>query len=454
MNKEMEYDRKEVLKLILENPSLRKKKLQRVEEIERTLRKIRDKEKLDFEIFLGGSYAKGTDIKGSDADIFMLFPHEFDAIEILRILKKEFPDGREEYSDHPYLMLPQDTFSIDIVPGYKASTGSDLKTAVDRTPFHVRFVQKNFSQRMKNEVRILKQFLKGIGVYGAESSVQGLSGYVAELLIYKYGSFDKLITNVRTWKIPCILDHNDKEFRGANIVLVDPVDSGRNTAANVSVENLATFILAAKMFKWENWKEFFYPVNRDFDLPKEAVVIYFPCKRCNEEILIPNLRRISTVLRGELDALGFRVIYSSVFVTNGGYIVLIPEANELGESALHLGPPVTSPNVKSFLEKWRNGTKFGMPFIAGDRICVLREREKREVPEAIAEIVPKIKLAKDFDLNRILVISGSDLDSVPESIRKRFLFPSLGGWAVSQGILSEMIQNPKKDSNDIKKAIR
>ena len=454
MKKEMGYDRRRVLAGIMENPSVRQKKLERVREIEGILEQVKKREKLDYEIFLGGSYAKGTDIKGSDADIFMLFPHEFDALEILRILRKEFPEGREEYSDHPYLMLPQSTFSIDIVPGYKASTGTDLRTAVDRTPFHVKFVQKNFTQEMKNEVRILKQFLKGIGVYGAESSVQGLSGYVAELLIYKYRTFDEVISNARSWSIPCLLDASATEFKGANLVMVDPVDPGRNTAANVSMENLATFILAARMFKWENWKEFLYPVRRDFELPSEAVVVYLPCKKCDEEVLIPNLRRISTVLKGELDALGFRVIYSSVFVSKGGYIVIVPEAKELGESALHLGPPITSPNVESFLQKWKNGTKFGMPFMVGDRVCVLREREKIDVSETIAETVTKIKLARDFDLNKILVISGTNLDSVPESIRKRFLFPSLGQWALNQGMLSEMTQNPRKDIKEIKKAIR
>jgi len=168
---------------------VRKKKLEKIAEIENILSGIKKKEKLDFEIFLGGSFAKGTDIKGSDADIFLLFPEEFSAFEILGILRREFPGGREEYSDHPYLMLPQNSFSIDIVPGYKASSGKDLKTAVDRTPFHVKFVQANFTKEMKDEVRILKQFLKGIGSYGAGTSVQGFSGYVAELLINRYKDF-------------------------------------------------------------------------------------------------------------------------------------------------------------------------------------------------------------------------------------------------------------------------
>ncbi len=432
MKNQPAFDRKKILDSVLEKPAVRKKRLEIIEKISNQLKGIRKNEKLDFEIFLGGSYAKGTDIKGSDGDIFMLFPEEFDAFEILKVLRKNFPEGIEEYSDHPYLTLPQDSFSVDIVPGYKASTGRDLRTAVDRTPFHVKFVKENFTEEMKNEVRILKQFLKGIGAYGSESSVQGFSGYVAELLIHHYKTFDEVVSKARGWKIPSVLSQGTKVFDAANLVMVDPVDSGRNAAANVSAENLATFILASNLFSWEKWRDFFYPPKQDFCLPREAVVVFMPCRKCNEEVLVPNLRRISSVLKSELENLDFRVVYSSVFVQNGGYIVIIPESNRMGEAQLHIGPPVTSPNIEPFLKKWKNGTKYGPPFVIGDRVCVLREREEREISESIAKIIPRVKLSKDFDPNKILVISGPDLGSVPEVIAKRFLFPSLGKWTKNQ----------------------
>ena len=73
-----------------------------------------------------------------------------------------------------------------------------------------------------------------------------------------------------------------------------------------------------------------------------------------------------------------------------------------------------------------------MPFMMGDRVCVLREREERDIAAAIASAIPNIKLSRDFDKNKILVISGKELSSVPPRIRKGFLFPSLGKWAVPQ----------------------
>jgi tRNA nucleotidyltransferase (CCA-adding enzyme) len=421
-------EKKKILESVLEEPSLQKRKLKKISEIEERLGQIREKERLNFEIFLGGSIAKGTDIRGSDVDIFLLFPEEYDAMNILKILKRWFQTGREAYSEHPYLLIPQKSFSVDIVPGYKASSASDLKTAVDRTPFHVEFVQRNFTQEMKMEARIMKQFMKGIGVYGAESSVQGFSGYVAELLIHRYKTFEKVVTDARSWRIPYSLDRGGKEFKDANLVLIDPVDEGRNTAANVSKENLATFILASTLFSWENGMEFFFPEKEHYAIPENAVAIYFPCKKCNEQVLVPNLRRISSVLKKELENIGFGTQYSSVFVNGGGYIILIPETDELGEAAVHIGPPVTSKNVLSFLEKWGRGTKYGMPFMMGERVCVLREREEKQFIGAVLEVLPRLKLSKDFNSKRIVVISGDELSTIPDHIRENFLSPSLGKW--------------------------
>ena len=40
-------------------------------------------------------------------------------------------------------------------------------------------MKKSLTQKMKNEVRILKTFLKSNGIYGAEIAKQGFSGYIS-----------------------------------------------------------------------------------------------------------------------------------------------------------------------------------------------------------------------------------------------------------------------------------
>lgn len=425
------HSKEDLLKRISESRVVKRKKNRALKEVEEKLESIKTRNKLNYDIFLGGSFAKGTDIKGSDIDVFLLFPDNFDPYALLKLLRKEFPEGTEEYSDHPYLVVPHDSFSIDLVPGYKLGLSEKLVTAVDRTPLHVNFVKNNFTEEMKDEAKILKQFLKGIGVYGAESSVQGFSGYVAELMIYRYGSFDKTLEGASKWIAPVRLANGTNKFENANIAIIDPVDSGRNASANVSKENLSTFILAARLFSWKNWKNFFFPTKGKHILPENAVAIFIPCKRCNEETLIPNLRRIGSVLKRELEAIDFRIIYSSVFMEKGGFIMIIPETTSLGEVEIHYGPPVTSLNVTQFIEKWSRGTKYGMPFVMGDRICVLRKRKTTDISQAIADVIPRVKLSKDFDTDKILLITGQNLDSLPESITKNFVTPSLGKWIQS-----------------------
>ena len=42
--------------------------------------------------------------------------------------------------------------------------------------------------------------VKGIGIYGAELSIAGFSGYVTEVLVLKYGDFKNVIKNIATMK--------------------------------------------------------------------------------------------------------------------------------------------------------------------------------------------------------------------------------------------------------------
>jgi len=416
-----------ILKLILEEEDVLLKKKKAFEEISERLQKLKYKYSLNFEVFLGGSMAKGTDIKGSDLDIFLLFSEIFDPISILKNLKGEFTEGKEEYSEHPYIILEYPEFSVDIVPAYKMSSGNTMMTSVDRTPLHVEFVKNEFNDEMKNDSRLMKQFMKGIGVYGAESSVQGFSGYVSELLIYYYKNFDNVVENASQWKIPFGINGSIEKFKDANLVLIDPVDNERNAAANISKENLATFILACRLFRWEKYTDFFFPVENSYEPPRYGYVISIPCKKCNEEVLIPNMRRISSIVKSEMESSGFRILYSSVFLLDKGYIVLIPENIEVNECILHSGPPVTSDNVSDFLKKWGKGTRFGPPFIIGDKICIIKERNDVEFSNSLKKALEKVKIANDFSKEGISIMRINDV-RVPEKIKNNFIKPGLGKW--------------------------
>ena len=94
----------------------------------------------------------------------------------------------ERFAEHPYLQLIVEGYRVDIVPCYNAKPG-EWQSATDRTPYHTDYIKKHLDAGLRGEVRLLKRFMQGTGVYGAEIKVGGFSGYLCELLIMKYGSF-------------------------------------------------------------------------------------------------------------------------------------------------------------------------------------------------------------------------------------------------------------------------
>jgi tRNA CCA-adding enzyme len=149
--------------------------------------------KLEVEPFVAGSVAKDTYLKDPDIDIFMLFPPDTPVEVVAKKgldIARSIMEGEEKYAQHPYLRGSYGGFEVDLVPAYKLPDTKVLQTAVDRTPFHVEFVNRCLKPEQRDQVRLLKQFLKGIGTYGAEEATQGFSGYMVELLVMRFGSFD------------------------------------------------------------------------------------------------------------------------------------------------------------------------------------------------------------------------------------------------------------------------
>ncbi len=138
-----------------------------------------------------GSVAKDTWISGApDIDIFMQVPQatprEAFGTVCLNIAKEATKGSEqvERFAEHPYLETTINKTRINIVPCYQAKPG-EWKSATDRTPFHTDYVISRLNQELRGQIRLLKQFMKGIGVYGAEIKVGGFSGYLCELLVLK-----------------------------------------------------------------------------------------------------------------------------------------------------------------------------------------------------------------------------------------------------------------------------
>ncbi len=165
---------------------------------------------------------------------------------------KEFRNPQLLYAEHPYVTVDYIAenykIKIDIVLFFDLDldfiNNYGPVTAVDRSPWHGRFIKNNLTEEQKNEVRILKQFFKANHCYGDKSAVGkvGFIGYSAELLIFHYETLQNLFSNFNLLKNNPIDFHNRsindlrkiQHFQNDYIIISDPIDKNRNVASSIS----------------------------------------------------------------------------------------------------------------------------------------------------------------------------------------------------------------------------
>ena len=188
----------ELQEVVLEAAYPSKDERDHIKEVSRDLlkdsRKILDDIGLkDVEPRIVGSVAKGTMMNDPDIDLFLLFPSETDKtdleIEGLKVGRMLLLEPEKRYTQHPYLTGNYRGTRCDVVPCFVLEPGTRVSTAVDRTPLHTEYINERLQEDLRKDVVLLKSFLKGIGSYGAEDTVQGFSGYLTELLVLYFGSF-------------------------------------------------------------------------------------------------------------------------------------------------------------------------------------------------------------------------------------------------------------------------
>ena len=264
-------------------------------------------------------------------DVFILFPPE---VSVSSLEKRGLSIGKKlikklggtyviEYAQHPYVSGTVKGVSIDVVPCFAVKDASSIKSAVDRTPFHVRWLKKHLKKKQADDVRLLKAFLKSHELYGADAKTQGFSGYLTELLIIKYKSFLGLLKACSKWTVGEIIDlekHYPKSehrkirkmFKGQPLIVIDPVDKNRNVAAALSVENFFKFKKYARDFLEKPSRESFFGKERRaltdvefsrirFSRGTKIVLVMFKPPKVVPDILWPQLRKFGERLKNILE---------------------------------------------------------------------------------------------------------------------------------------------------------
>jgi len=214
----------------------------------------------DIDLFVGLSYDKfkhnyeglsRNKLKKESKKDFLELCNEW----IIKSLSlKEFKAPRLLYAEHPYVtvdFIDQEKdvkVKLDIVLYFDLPLDYIKKngpiTAVDRSPWHGRFVRDNLDKKQKDDVRLLKLFFKACHSYGDKSAVGkiGFIGYSAELLVYHYKTIEGVFRNFNELnKVP--LDYHGRtvqelrkieHFKNEYLIVTDPVDPNRNVGSAIS----------------------------------------------------------------------------------------------------------------------------------------------------------------------------------------------------------------------------
>lgn len=365
------------------------------------LRELLASERIEAQITVEGSFAKDTWLRTDpEADIFVILPSCYEKGFIRDVLHPKLKSSlqrfspQELFSEHPYLTFSLHGVKVDVVPAI-APTGEGVKTVADRTHLHTEFVLKTTDERLRDQIRLAKAFAKGVGVYGAEVRVRGFSGYLLELLTIHYGSFRGLLRAAsREWVPGKVLidlkgyytDEGARRVFGPQpMIVVDPVDPKRNAAAAVSLEKMAEFIMASRLYLKRPSSEFFFPkplhpmeekrlLSLAEGLLERTVVLLIELKeRIPPDNLWGELGRSARNLRGVLEDSGFTVYRCSVWSNerDRAAVACIIGSPTRDVYKLVKGPPVgEAEHAMRFVDKYVN-VPFVGPWVEGDRLYAL-----------------------------------------------------------------------------------
>jgi len=338
--------------IAIPNNTQRKKVDKIANQVFSLVNKEAEKQKSVVSVHFGGSYAKETwTPEKIDIDIFVKFKKSTSENNFEKIGKKIGFDSLKKfkpyvrYSEHPFVEADIDGVGVNVVPCYDIRKG-EWKSAADRSTFHTEFMSQRLTGSMKDDIRILKCFLKINGMYGAEIAKQGFSGYVCEVLVYYLGSFENVLKRISKLKNNEMIGESPRKF-DSPLVIIDPIDRNRNLGAAISIQNVTNFILIARNFLKKNSISYFKEKSNNkipVELAKNTLVVSFKYKKRSEDIIYGQIKRATSSLESQMLKEGFNVLRSDAVAydeTNASLLFLL-ESLSISKNEIRTGPNVFS----------------------------------------------------------------------------------------------------------------
>ena len=343
--------------IAIPNHTQRKKVDKIANQVFSLVNQVAEKQKSVVSVHFGGSYAKETwTPEKIDIDIFVKFKKTTTEKNFETIGKKIGFDSLKKfkpyvrYSEHPFVEANIDGVGVNIVPCYDIKKG-EWKSAADRSTFHTEFMSEKLTGSMKDDIRVLKCFLKINGMYGAEIAKQGFSGYVCEVLVYYLGSFENVLKKISKLDNNQMIGESPRRFESP-IVIIDPIDRNRNLGAAISIQNVTNFVLIARNFLKKNSISYFKQKSKiriPKELAKNTLVVNFKYKKRSEDIIYGQIKRASNSIESQLVKEGFNVLRNDALVydQDKASLLFLLESLTISKNEIRVGPEVFSDDFSS-----------------------------------------------------------------------------------------------------------
>ncbi len=388
---------------------------------------------LQAKAILGGSGAKDTWLRGShDIDIFVLFSlqnYASRSAELSNILlprvKKAFPGKKIErlHGSRDYFQLAVNGYTVEVIPILHIRAAEQAKNITDISPLHAVWVNRHTQKlkdkkKLKDQIRLAKQFLHAHTLYGAESYIGGLSGYVVEILISHYGSFQRLLEASRRWKVREVVDvaghykkmdalfELNKSKTRSPLIVIDPVDKGRNAAAAFSEESFLRLKKAAAAYLKSPSASFFEKKALEPAALKEKaharhlnlILLDVAPLEGKEDVVGMKLRRAFEHICRKLRHFAVKEAGWEWAEKDKALFYFMTGLRELPKDAVLAGPPL---RLKEHVQAFRK--KYKKTFVKDNRVMAQVDVQNRQLHETVAHILKEDYLREKVKNVKVVV---------------------------------------------------
>ncbi len=304
------------------------------------------------------------------------------------------------HGSRDYFQIKEKGYTFEIVPILNINKAEEAINITDVSPLHAKWVLKH--KKYLDDIRLAKKFCKAAKVYGAESYIQGFSGYICEILTVYYKGFVNLVKTAAKWNDKVIVDINNY-YKNKNVlfemneskvvsplVIVDPVQNDRNAAAAISEENFERFKDYCKKFVKNSSKMFFV----EKEITKEFL------KRKSGKNKLVYLEAMP--MKGKIDVIGGRLMKAFRFIKNqiifyefklkdygwewgregNAKFWFVVDNKDLSKVKKVSGPPIfLKDHVKRFEKKYKK------TFVEKRKVCANVKRKYYKIEELVKGLV-------------------------------------------------------------------